>query len=135
MQKFRERVSNLKEFSSELIQGDILNPQYQGNFDIVFSVGLIEHFNVENTRKAFLNHLQFVKTPGVLIVTFPTPTFLYRMTRFFAECLGMWIFHDERPIQESEIRSLVPSSNYNIREYSIIWPIVLTQGMIVITKV
>ncbi|EJP04972.1 hypothetical protein LEP1GSC007_2793 [Leptospira interrogans serovar Bulgarica str. Mallika] len=27
MQEFRERVSNLKEFSSELIQSDILNPQ------------------------------------------------------------------------------------------------------------
>lgn len=135
LQKFRERISNLKEFSSELIQGDILNPQYQEKFDIVFSVGLIEHFDMENTRKAFLNHLQFVKSPGVLIVTFPTPTFLYRITRFFAECLDMWIFHDERPIQEPEIRSLVPSLDYNIRDYSIIWPIILTQGMIVITKV
>ncbi|EMF41183.1 hypothetical protein LEP1GSC079_3905 [Leptospira interrogans str. FPW1039] len=89
MQEFRERVSNLKEFSSELIQGDILNSQYQQKFDIVFSVGLIEHFDVENTRKAFLNHLQFVKTPGVLIVIFSTPTFLYRMTRFLAEFLDM----------------------------------------------
>ncbi|MDI7198424.1 class I SAM-dependent methyltransferase [Leptospira santarosai] len=135
LQKFRERISNLKEFSSELIQGDILNPQYQEKFDIVFSVGLIEHFDVENTRKAFLNHLQFVKSPGLLIVTFPTPTFLYRITRFFAECLDMWMFHDERPIQEPEIRSLVPSLDYNIRDYSIIWSIILTQGMIVITKV
>ncbi|EKO26164.1 hypothetical protein LEP1GSC104_3344 [Leptospira interrogans str. UI 12621] len=50
---------------------------------------MIEHFDVENTRKAFLNHLQFVKTPGVLIVTFSTPTFLYRMTRFLAEFLDM----------------------------------------------
>ncbi|XMB53903.1 hypothetical protein LIAUS_07205 [Leptospira interrogans] len=101
-----------------MIQSDILNPQYEEKFDIVFSVGLIEHFDVENTRKAFLNHLQFVKTPGVLIVIFSTPTFLYRMTRFLAECLSMWIFHDERPSRESEIRSLIPSLNYNICEYS-----------------
>lgn len=40
------------------------------------------------------------------------------MTRFLAECLSMWIFHDERPIRESEIRSLIPSLNYNICEYS-----------------
>ncbi|WP_420843387.1 class I SAM-dependent methyltransferase [Leptospira alstonii] len=134
MQKFRERIPNLKEFSSELIQDDVLDPHFQGKFDIVFSVGLIEHFNVENTRRAFLNHLQFVNSPGLLIVTFPTPTFLYRITRFFAECLGMWIFHDERPIQGSEIKASVPDG-WDIREYRIIWPIVLTQGMIVITKI
>ena len=44
-----------------------------------------------------------LKKGGILILGFPTPTFLYKITRKTSELLGLWIFHDERPLSIDEV--------------------------------
>ena len=71
--------------------------------DLVFSVGLVGHFDPVQTREAVLAHLANVRPGGTTIITFPTPTLLYRMTRTLIESLGLWNFPAERPLAPREV--------------------------------
>ena len=71
--------------------------------DLVFSVGLVEHFNPSETRRAIHAHFDVLRPGGIAIISFPTPTLLYRITRKTIELLGMWKFHDERPLTAGEV--------------------------------
>ncbi|MGQ0594586.1 MAG: GtrA family protein [Gammaproteobacteria bacterium] len=114
----------------ELIEGDVLAmkapPQ---KADICFSIGLIEHFSEEGTRKAIQAHFECVDPNGLVLITFPTTTWLYRITRKCAELLHMWEFPDEHPCKMEEVTSYV-AKFADIHHQEIIWPIVLTQGLI-----
>ncbi len=101
--------------------------------DVVFSVGLIEHFSVENTRQSIMTHLKVLKENRILVLGFPTPTFLYRITRKISQWLGMWMFHDERPLKIKEVVDVLKPHG-DVLETQIIWPIFLTQAMVVFKK-
>jgi cyclopropane fatty-acyl-phospholipid synthase-like methyltransferase len=101
--------------------------------DVVFSVGLIEHFNKEGTRKAVEAHFELVKDGGTVILFFPTPTLLYGFTRFLAELFRLWIFHDERPLRNEEVESYIEKYGTVIHRETI-WPIFLTQSVLVVRK-
>lgn len=118
----------------ELKNEDILNSvEKSEKFDIVISVGLIEHFAPEETKKCIAAHFCYLKNSGICIVAFPTPTWLYNLTRKCAEILGLWIFHDERPLKMKEVLNEMKKHG-EIKHTSITWPIFLTQGVIVVTK-
>jgi len=98
--------------------------------DIVFSVGLIEHFSPEGTREVTRRHFSCVKKGGIVIITAPTPTWLYRLTRFAAEQIGVWQFPDERPLLPQEIIEAGDGLGA-LRHSAILWPLVLTQQALV----
>ncbi len=127
LDKFAERMQPGAPVSLSL--QDILSPQTVGSADLVFSVGLIEHFDPAGTKLCINNHLQFLSKPGYLILSFPTPTWLYRVTRFCAEALGIWKFPDERPLMPEEVIAALAGKGKVISQ-EILWPIVLTQCMI-----
>jgi SAM-dependent methyltransferase len=101
--------------------------------DVVFSLGLIEHFDPPGTREAILAHLRILKAGGIAVISFPTPTLLYRATRRVAEWTHQWAFPDERPLWSDEIRRAIDGRAAILSE-KIIWPIVLTQTMMVMRK-
>jgi SAM-dependent methyltransferase len=104
-----------------------------GRSDLVFSVGLVEHFDPENTRKAVLAHFDLLRPGGTAIITFPTPTWLYRVARKLIEMLGMWKFHDERPLEPSEVAAAIRERGDILWE-KMMWPLILTQYLIVARK-
>ena len=114
-----------------IINDDIINPKIRIDpVDLVFSVGLIEHFSKENTAKAIQEHFNKGKPGSLVIITFPTPTWLYVTARFLVESFGAWKFPDERPLSIDEVAGLV--NDYGeIINTSINWPIIFTQGIIV----
>ncbi len=133
LSQFEQRI---EEFSGvTLNKMDVLasNCSLRPRPDIVFSVGLIEHFSPVDTSKAIATHFELVKNNGIVLITFPTPTFLYRATRACAERLRLWIFHDERPLQMEEVLNIVKRHGHVLHQ-SITWPIFLTQGVIVAKK-
>jgi len=101
--------------------------------DVVFSVGLVEHFDTAGTRAAVLAHFDRLRRDGTLIVTFPTPTLLYRCTRRLIEMIGMWKFHDERPLTPSEVIGTIRERGEVLFEKTL-WPLMLTQHLIVARK-
>lgn len=115
----------------ELLEGDILMlNQPTPKAEICFSIGLIEHFSEVGTAQAIRAHFECVEPNGLVLITFPTPTWLYRITRGLAEALNLWQFPDERPCSLDEVVNQV--KNYgHVLHCSIIWPIFLTQGLIV----
>ena len=101
LDRFRSRnYPSSETFLCDLLAG---TPLPQAQFDLVFSIGLIEHFSPEETARLVKLHFSLAKPGGIVALSFPTPTVLYRATRFCAEKLGLWRFPDERPLQFQEV--------------------------------
>jgi SAM-dependent methyltransferase len=116
-----------------LHQQDVLDLKLEMEADVVFSVGLIEHFDAAGTRRALLAHLDLLKPGGCAIVSFPTPSLLYRAARRLCELLGRWKFPDERPVARSEVLECIAGRGRVVFE-QVLWPIVFTQRLMVIRK-
>jgi SAM-dependent methyltransferase len=116
-----------------LHKASILENSLELAADLVFSVGLIEHFEPAETRAAVLAHFDLLRPGGTAIITFPTPTRLYRATRAAIEALGMWKFPDERPLDPEEVGSAVRERAEVLWETTL-WPLMLTQRVIVAKK-
>jgi hypothetical protein len=101
--------------------------------DLAFSIGLIEHFDRAGTREAVASHFRALKPGGCAIISFPTPTLLYRIARRIAEAAGAWKFPDERPLDRSEV--IDAANAWGRLEFEkILWPIVFTQRLMVFRK-
>jgi SAM-dependent methyltransferase len=116
-----------------LHQQSVLTLSLDTPADLVFSVGLVEHFDPSRTREAILAHFRALRPGGIAIITFPQPTLLYRITRRLIEMVGMWRFFDERPIEPEEVIAAVRESG-DVMYRQILWPLFLTQGLIVARK-
>jgi glycosyltransferase involved in cell wall biosynthesis/SAM-dependent methyltransferase len=116
-----------------LHQQSVLDLSLAMSADIVFSVGLVEHFMPVETRAAILAHFDLLRPGGTVIVTFPTPTLLYRMTRRLIEAVGMWKFPDERPLQPDEVLAAIGQRGDVVWQKTL-WPLLLTQHLIVARK-
>jgi putative flippase GtrA len=101
--------------------------------DVVMSIGLVEHFDPVGTRRAILAHFDILKPGGYAIISFPTPTLLYRTARGITEMLGLWRFPDERPLENAEVLRTVAERGDVIFEKTL-WPLVFTQRFIVARK-
>ena len=131
LELFRKRMGDDR---VTVINEDILAMgKREGEYDLVFSVGLVEHFDAGETAQVIRAHEGLMKDTGFCIITFPTPTCLYRTARKFAELLKVWKFPDERPLTFSEVVSVVEQFG-TVLHRSVIWPIILTQGVIVFRK-
>lgn len=94
--------------------------------DIVFSVGLVEHFTPKQSLIVAARHFDLVRPGGVVIITAPTPTLPYRVTRWLAERAGAWAFPDERPMEYREVENL-DHGRGKLLAAATLWPLVLTQ--------
>lgn len=117
----------------QAVQTDLLQWNGKEKYDLVFSVGLIEHFSPEQTELLIRKHFQMTKKGGYVILFSPTPTILYRLTRGFAELLGIWQFPDERPIYPQEIRKTADSCGNFITGHTI-YTNILTQYAVLYRK-
>ena len=116
-----------------LHQKSVLGLDMEAQADIVFSVGLIEHFDAPHTRQAVLAHFDVLRPGGAAIITFPTPTLLYRITRGLAEMFGIWQFPDERPLKPAEVLAAVRERG-EVLVSKTLWPLILTQTLVVVRK-
>lgn len=99
-------------------------------FDVVFSIGLIEHFEPADCARAIAAHFALARQGGLVLISFPTPTRLYRATRALLEWGGLWRFPDERPLGFAEVMASVAPRG-TLLHRSINWPVILTQGFVV----
>jgi len=80
-----------------------------------------------------LRHFDLLKPGGYALVSFPTPTWVYRAARSVVELLTMWNFPDERPLSRSAVFQSIPAGGEVVFEKTL-WPLVFTQHMMVIRK-
>lgn len=119
--------------SSQLRNILIDNDSKLEQFDLVFSIGLIEHFDNDDTFLAIKSHIDACKPNGIILITFPTPTLPYKLIRKSAEIGNIWRFPDERPLKFDEVLAGL-SGNCDVLHQSINWLIGLTQGYVVARK-
>ena len=110
-----------------------LDPASLDPADLVFSVGLIEHFPPEKTEEAIRRHFEFAKPGGLVLVTFPVATPCYRVIRHSAEALGLWRFPDERPLPLEETAELCGKYG-TVLAKRLNRAILLTQGIVLARK-
>lgn len=120
--------------SLRLHRQSVLSLSLPATADLVFSVGLVEHFDPSETRAAVLAHFSALRPGGVAIITFPTPTLLYRATRKLIEAAGQWKFPDERPLLAAEVLAALRERGELLFEKTL-WPLMLTQHLVVARKV
>lgn len=101
--------------------------------DIALSIGLIEHFDPQNTRKAIRTHFELLRPGGWALISFPTPTLLYRITRGALTAAGLWRFPDERALQREEVMATVKECG-ELRYEKLLWPLMLTQHLMLVQK-
>jgi hypothetical protein len=113
-----------------LLERDVRELDLHLNADLVFSVGLIEHFSPQERAAVIASHFACARPGGMVLISFPTPTLLYRVARALAETLRLWRFHDEQPLRLADVQPIVESQG-RIRHTELLWPIVFTQMMLV----
>lgn len=129
--RFKEKYQN--KYNIEAYPENVLDIGIKQKYEVVLSVGLIEHFSSQDRQKVVENHFKLLKPGGIVIITFPTPTFLYKITRWCSEKMNLWIFHDETPLKFKEVIPMI-EKNGVILTRKINWLIFLTQGIIVAKK-
>jgi glycosyltransferase involved in cell wall biosynthesis len=116
------------------VHADVLRPDgVLTAADVVMSVGLIEHFDTRQTRTAIQNHFRCCKPGGLVILSYPTPTAVYRIARCAAELVRMWRFPDERPLRRNEVYDTAARYGALVEE-RLLWPLVFTQRMMIFRK-
>lgn len=131
LNRFKKRTENDKGIF--LYKDDALNLQTDIKVDVVFSYGLIEHFDEENTKKVIESHFQILNPGGLAIISYPTPTWLYKLSRGFAELFRFWIYHDERPLKLEEVKKTLDNHGEFLYE-KILWYVMATQQLTVTKK-
>ncbi len=99
--------------------------------DVVFSVGLVEHFSPEETARAVRAHFGLAREGGLVVISFPTPTRLYRLARGLCEAAGIWQFPDERPLNPEEVLAIAREQGEVVFE-KLLWPLIFTQHLIAV---
>jgi hypothetical protein len=132
-QGIKKFVSKHQSGKIEAIEADLLASPELPRSELVYSVGLIEHFDPAGTAGVIRAHFDAAVPGGLVVMTYPTPTWLYRFIRGAAELLGIWRFPDERPLLYEEVRR-------ELERYGVVlsrkmnWLIGLTQEIILTRK-
>lgn len=119
-----------------LINFDLLQSapeETKGSSDVVLSSGLIEHFNPSDTARLVRHHFETARTGGLVVISFPTPTAIYKVFRRFLEMTGQFPPLFERPIEEGEILPVLSGLGTTVETYKI-WTTILTQLLVVTRK-
>lgn len=115
---------------------DLLNVKDTGEskiYDFVYSVGLIEHFRGKEIEKIVGQHFKHCKKGGIVLITFPTPTLIYRFIRKCMELIKVWQFYDEEPIRYREIEKIFEKYG-TVRKHFLNKKLPLTQMVVIIEK-
>ena len=92
-----------KEEHVDIVYSDFFRLQLDQQFDFVHSCGVLEHFQGDEQHRLMRIHADLTKEDGYVLVFTPTPTALYKIIRFVAEKVRLWIFPDEVPLTKNDL--------------------------------
>lgn len=128
---FNKKTFDVPHFGYEMdLTSDI---EASGEYDFVFSIGLIEHFPPDDQAMVVKNHFKFVKPGGLVFISYPTPTLKYKICRGIMETLGKWQFVDEVPLKFDTIKELCLAEG-EVISVELNNKLFLTQEIVVVRK-
>ena len=91
----------------EFLLGDLFKLDLGGEYDIVHSQGLLEHYTPDERQRLIRLHRDLLSPDGIAVILVPTNSLPYRFWRGLLERLKLWIYHDETAIPRADfIREL-----------------------------
>jgi SAM-dependent methyltransferase len=94
--------ANAKHHNVDLICSDIFSLDLRERFDLVLSIGLIEHFTGERRSEAIRVHRKFARNDGLIMIMVPRKGVLSRVTGLVNHVQG----YREYPFSDTEIEWL-----------------------------
>lgn len=89
----------------EFILGDIFDYDFDGEYDIAHSEGVVEHFRGPQRQGVIDKHSHAVKKGGCAVVIVPQAgSIMYRAGKLLSEVAGQWIHGKEYPYTRGELR-------------------------------
>lgn len=76
-------------------------------YDLIYSIGLIEHFQENDLIKCIKEHFRYVKDGGYVLITFPVKCFRYMFIRTVMEVFNLWRYTDEVPLNNKKIGDIL----------------------------
>ena len=76
-------------------------------YDLVYSIGLIEHFKPKEREQVIRAHFSLCRKGGGVLISFPTPTLKYRFWRKVLETIHLWQFYDEMPLLYEDVENIL----------------------------
>lgn len=131
VERFQKKDIKGESFLQDLTE-DVDN-KLEKKYDLVFSVGLIEHFRGNEIQRLIRTHFKLCKKDGIIIISVPTPTAQYRIIRKVMEYAGVWRFPDEKPLCYTDIKDIIERYG-KIEEWTINYKLPLTQMIIIARK-
>lgn len=107
-------VDNKKVLLQDLLDN---TAELSDEYDFVYSVGVIEHFLGKNVETVINKHFDRCKVGGVVLITFPTPSFKYVFVRRIMEILGVWCFTDETPLLYESVKGFFENRGVVTRHF------------------
>lgn len=93
--------------------------------DVVYSIGLIEHFNTEDLEKVLSEKKRVLKHGGKLVLMVPNKLSFGRIQRKILKKLGKWSFGYQTEFSPTELISMLENEgfkNLNIKSYNVFKP-------------
>jgi ubiquinone/menaquinone biosynthesis C-methylase UbiE len=95
--------------ATKFIEGDARKlPLKSNQYDLVYSLGLIEHFSREDAKEIILEHARTTKKGGIVIIVVPAKYSALNLVRIIAGKSWPWGFED--PFTKKELRRLMRSA-------------------------
>lgn len=126
----RERFTPAYGGRVEYVTSDVFGARLSRQYDVVLSVGLLEHFTGTEIDQLIRLHKRWVREDGLVVITVPTPTAPYRLIRGAAELLGIWRFPDEEPLPRRRLVELIRGRGLVVLSERTLWLQLLTQSVV-----
>lgn len=101
---------NTKDYDVHLVNSDIFDLDLDKTFDLVFSIGLIEHFTGKRRSQAIAVHRRFVKNDGLLMIIVPKKGFFSRLLELINKVQG----YKEYPFTDQEVEELLKKNQLEV---------------------
>ncbi|MDY7077607.1 MAG: class I SAM-dependent methyltransferase [Chloroflexota bacterium] len=105
----------------EGIEADFFQMNLPEQFDLVYSNGVVEHFDDATRARLLRIHADYVKDGGYCIVHVPTPTLSYTVSRTLLSWLNRWEHDDETPLPTERLLSEVEQTGMKTLKVSYFW--------------
>ena len=103
--QYSKKYFSKKQINVSFVNKDIMKLNVREKYDLVLSVGLIEHFYGSDLTLIFDKHIESIKKGGYAITFTPRACPLYYSYRGILTILGLWMW-DEKPFTKEDFINL-----------------------------
>jgi ubiquinone/menaquinone biosynthesis C-methylase UbiE len=110
-----KKINRLKIKNIKFIKGDVRKMPFKDNyFDLIFSGGVIEHFN--ETFESLKEHIRILKKNGHILIGVPCKQGLHYPLKKIMQFLGIWNIGFEKSFSKQDFKKKLIKNNLKILE-------------------